>query len=382
MTQTVKPLSAPFPWFGGKSTVADKVWAGLGDVSHYVEPFFGSGAVLLRRPHAPQLETVNDLDCLVSNFWRAVRADPDAVADYADWPCNEADLHARHIWLIGERESLTNRLMGDADWFDAKAAGWWVWGACNWIGSGWCSGNGPWVAVDGMLTDSRQLPHLGDAGMGIKRNLPHLSDAGMGINRKLPHLGNAGRGIKRQLPHLGDAGRGINRQRPHLGPGIGINRNLPHLSAGRGEFIRSWMLDLAERLRPTRVACGDWSRVTGPSVLRAGGGIVGVFLDPPYALNERAEVYAMESPVASSEVSGWCAANGNDPALRIVLAGYDGEHNELEGLGWTVEKWKAHGGYGLKGDGRGRDNASRERLWFSPHCVSSARDLFSMDATL
>ena len=336
MTQTIEPLSAPFPWFGGKATVADKIWSGIGDVSHYVEPFFGSGAVLLRRPHASQLETVNDLDGLVSNFWRAVRAAPDAVAAYADWPCNEADLHARHLWLVGERESLTNRLMGDADWFDAKAAGWWVWGACNWIGGGWCSGQGPWVAVDGVLMDSRQLPHMGNAGMGI--------------NRKLPHLGDAGRGINRKLPHLGDA--------------------------GRGEFIRSWMLDLAERLRPTRIACGDWSRVTGPSVLRAGGGIVGVFLDPPYAVNERAEVYAIESPVAS-EVSAWCAENGNDPALRIVLAGYDGEHNELEGLGWTAQTWKARGGYGSQGDGRGRDNASRERLWFSPHCVSPASDLFS-----
>ena len=42
-----KMLKAPFPWFGGKSRVADIVWDRFGDVANYVEPFFGSGAVLL-----------------------------------------------------------------------------------------------------------------------------------------------------------------------------------------------------------------------------------------------------------------------------------------------------------------------------------------------
>jgi DNA adenine methylase len=54
-------LRAPFPWFGGKSRVADIVWDRFGDVANYVEPFFGSGAVLLARPHPPRIETVNDL---------------------------------------------------------------------------------------------------------------------------------------------------------------------------------------------------------------------------------------------------------------------------------------------------------------------------------
>lgn len=48
---------APFPWFGGKSKAADTVWSLLGDVPHYVEPFFGSGAVLLGRPHPANRST-------------------------------------------------------------------------------------------------------------------------------------------------------------------------------------------------------------------------------------------------------------------------------------------------------------------------------------
>lgn len=42
-------LAAPFPWFGGKARAAGRVWAALGDVGHYVEPFAGSLAVLLGR---------------------------------------------------------------------------------------------------------------------------------------------------------------------------------------------------------------------------------------------------------------------------------------------------------------------------------------------
>lgn len=39
-------MKAPFPWFGGKRRVADVVWAALGDVDNYVEPFAGSLACL------------------------------------------------------------------------------------------------------------------------------------------------------------------------------------------------------------------------------------------------------------------------------------------------------------------------------------------------
>ena len=41
----------PWPWFGGKSDAAPLAWEAMGDVDHYVEPFAGSLAVLLRRPH-------------------------------------------------------------------------------------------------------------------------------------------------------------------------------------------------------------------------------------------------------------------------------------------------------------------------------------------
>ena len=90
-------LPAPFPWFGGKRKVAAEVWSRFGPVANFVEPFYGSGAVLLGRPTPfGGTETINDADGLVSNFWRSVQADPEQTAHHADHPVNENDLHARH----------------------------------------------------------------------------------------------------------------------------------------------------------------------------------------------------------------------------------------------------------------------------------------------
>ena len=101
---------APFPWFGGKRRVAGDVWRRFGNPPNYVEPFAGSLAVLLARPSIGKIETVNDLDGFIANFWRSVAADPEETAHWADWPVNENDAHARHVWLVGQRATLEARL--------------------------------------------------------------------------------------------------------------------------------------------------------------------------------------------------------------------------------------------------------------------------------
>src|SRR3990167_5277473 len=106
-------LAAPFPWFGGKSGACDIVWDAFGVVSNYVEPFAGSAAMLLGAPDGHRIETINDMDGFVANFWRAIACDPDGVASAADWPCNEIDLVARHSWLVRNVAGLTDRLHSD-----------------------------------------------------------------------------------------------------------------------------------------------------------------------------------------------------------------------------------------------------------------------------
>ena len=361
-------MKAPFIWFGGKRKVAPIVWEALGDVDNYVEPFAGSLAVLLERPawHARKCETVNDADRYLANLWRALAKAPEAVAEWADWPVNEADLLARHLWLVQKGGKGLGRLEADPDFFDAKAAGWWVWGINQWIGSGWCSGNGPWsVNEAGELEDARQRPHLGDAGKGV--------------NRKLPHLGNAGKGVNRQRPHLGDAGQGVNRQRPHLGDaGQGVGA-LP-----RNEGLFAYFADLASRLRSVRVCCGDWSRVVTDGALSYGD-TFGVFLDPPYLGSVRTkDLYAHDDHHVADDVREWAVAHGDDPRFRIVLAGYEPEHEDKIPASWRRYAYSASAAYqsakGARGEGEGVNEANRklERLWFSPHCLGSGqKGLFS-----
>lgn len=122
-------MKAPFPYFGGKSTVASKVWAALGDPDHFLEPFFGSGAVLLARAQwRGKTETVNDKDGFICNVWRALQFAPDAVAKLCDWPVNHADLAARRKELIKNEQRLLDHLLADPAWHDPVLAGYWILG--------------------------------------------------------------------------------------------------------------------------------------------------------------------------------------------------------------------------------------------------------------
>jgi len=305
---------------------------------------------------------VNDKDGFVCNAWRSIAYAPEATAHYADWPINESDLHARHIWLVNRRKSLSRRLEGDPMYFDSKVAGFWIWGMCSHIAAGFCSGEGPWKAV---VDETGELQLLTDReeGEGVARSMPHLSTEGQCIGRSIVSLG-PDRGVNRKFIQLGNNGSGVNRKRVELHHGKGV-----HMGAfDSNEKMLGWFERLAERLRRVRVTCGDWTRVLGPSVTTRHG-ITGMVLDPPYENYE--EYYSVESSV-SADVRKWAIENGDEPLLRIALCGYEGEHEMPSS--WECVKWKAQGGYGNQNP----DNQNRglERIWFSPHCLKASLPLF------
>lgn len=362
--QAVRPrgprLRAPFPYFGSKYDIAAEVWARLGNPANYVEAFAGSLACLLGRPEPGKVETVNDYDGLVVNFWRAVQADPVEVARAADQPVMEMDLHAWHRRLVESAGPLRERLLEDPEYFDAKIAGRWAWGASAWLGSGWCDGSTPKrkPALDGGNGRARN-------GHGVHRtelsNLhqtrPHLSSAGMGVHAGLPQ----------SIPSLGGSD----------GSGVGYGRGV-HSRVGRqSDGLVAWMLALADRLRFVRVCCGDFARVLTPAVTTSHG-LTGVFLDPPYDRRLRAaRIYASEDAkglahedTVAQRAAAWARENGHDPLLRIALAGLADEHEMPDD--WFCLEWQTGGGYGNQADGRGRKNASQERIWFSPTCILEA----------
>lgn len=413
-------LKAPFPWFGGKSRASHLVWRAFGaDVANYVEPFAGSLAVLLGRPDEPRIETVNDLDMYLANFWRAVKWSPDLVAEHADWPVNEADLHARHRWLVGRAE-FRERMKHEPEFCDVRIAGWWVWGLCQWIGGGWCASSNWDEAVSrarGTHTAEEQRRPSLLASNGVHRRQIETAEVegrpsqtrGKGVHRtngstdwegrtnagrrargghlgtkrernlstsaeweKRPSLDRGGRGdasvlIREQLPMLsgdsGAAGRGMNAS--------GLHDKMPKADLGResrltsGEAIASWMQALSVRLRRTRVCCGDWKRVLGRSVTECIG-ITGVMLDPPYSAEADRDpsLYAAEDLNVAHDVREWALENGNNRKLRIALCGYEGEHEMPDS--WQCVSWKAVGGYAAAAGNT--KNAKRERIWFSPAC--------------
>jgi DNA adenine methylase len=317
-------LRAPFPWFGGKSLAAPLIWRAFGNVPNYVEPFAGSLAVLLARPSTPKVETVNDKDGLIANFWRAVKAAPDEVARWADWPVNEADLHARHQWLVAQAP-LLERLIHDPDFYDAKIAGWWVWGICTWIGNGWCS------------RDER-------------------------LHRCLPKVGTPGHGL-----------HAPSRKKPLTHRNKGVHRD------GAAADLAEVFAELSARLRRVRVCCGDWTRVLGHSTLGIdtahGMTPCGVLLDGPYAHDGREKrLYSEDDAALSGNVRAWAIENGPNP--RGMSCSPAQPHSAIRRSGWTQVAWRS------KGSGK---NRGKERIWFSPQCAPalSQDDLFGgLDANV
>ena len=325
-------VQSPYPWFGGKARVSSIIWERLGDVKHYVEPFFGGGAILLNRPatqHDLIYETVNDINGWLANFWRAVSRDPDGVAAHASDPVNELDLHARGDWLFYRPDAIdfVERVRSDPDYYCIKSAGWWVWGQSAWIAGGWAR------------TESRDM-------------------------------------VARQRPHLTHGGKGINKKRPHLSFNKGINRKIPAATEDRRSgitdttrkaTIAQYMRGLCERTAYVRVCCGDWLRVTGPSVTQSSPP-TGMVLDPPYIDPEVDKCYGEDHNDVSSAVREYCLKHGHN--IRIALCGYDTEHNMPPD--WDVVKWTTNGGYAGQGS-KENINRHRERIWFSPSCLKPSQ---------
>lgn len=352
-------LKAPFPYIGGKSRVASQVWEALGDCYTYVEPFAGSAAVLLRRPtgHTHDREIINDADGLIVNTWRSLAYYPHETAAYADWPITESDLHARHVWLLGQRESMTAKLEGDPEWCDPQAAGWWLWGAALWIGGGWCSGAGKWQVVDGLL-----VPVDGSNKPAVARKRQKVSRVGGVLETG---------GVKRQRQDLGRSGIFAQLEDQEFVEGM-----YDVIPWGNGAHLIGWFTAIATRLEKVSIVAGDWTRVLGDVPLWGGDGrgIAGVFLDPPYAGDQRSrpdtDLYGVDTVTVSNDVREWCIEYGGRPDIRIVLAGLDDEHDELVEHGWTTHVWSAGGGFSR---GAKQDRRHLETLWMSPNCLTFAQ---------
>lgn len=314
------------------------MWQRFGNPDTYVEPFAGSLAVLLARPVEHQWwlrkESAGDYAGHVVNFFRSIAAAPHEVARHASWPITEADLTARHLWLVRYEPDLANKLAADPDYYDAKAAGWWVWGISAWVGGDWMTGKGPW--------------HPGtEEGPGVYRKLPMISGShgGKGIHKPL----------KIDMPE-GQA---------------------PDLPAVYEADLLKQFQELSARLRRVRFSCGDWSRLTGSAVDPGPKKIAAVFLDPPYDLNlRRSDLYGAADVTTDTQqvhekARAWALKAGTDPRMRIAYCSYSTPEEDalFRAAGWDQYRWSAQGGYGLQANNEARSNKDAEIIWFSPACL-------------
>lgn len=298
-------------YFGGKSKVASVIWQRFGDAPHFIDPFFGSNAVLLNRPHKPQVETINDIDCFVSNFWRAVKYAPDEVAKWAIAPVSEVDLHAIHRYLVmgPDTEDFAKQMRLDPEYYNAKFAGWWIYGINLWIGTGWCT---------------------------------------EALTSKLPFIAGRGRALVNSYHAYHAQGKDCSEKQ----------------GGGDEQLIH----DLSERMKHVRVCCGDWPRILGDATIGFKSPCA-ILLDPPYTQEGRCRTYKNDTADIAQEVRDWAVAHGDDKSLRIAYCGYEGMDFPKT---WEKYEWKANGGYGNQGEAQGRENARKERIWFSPHCLTTS----------
>lgn len=64
---------------GSKWRIAERIISLMPDHHSYLEPYFGSGAVFFKKPPA-RIETINDMDDDVINFFSVLRSDPERLA--------------------------------------------------------------------------------------------------------------------------------------------------------------------------------------------------------------------------------------------------------------------------------------------------------------
>lgn len=109
-----------FGWYGGKFSHLEWLLPLLPPAHHYCEPFAGSGAVLINRAPSP-VETYNDIDGEVVNFFRVLRDQPGELSRaIALTPFSREEFH-RAIAGLPANTPKANRALERARLFYVRA---------------------------------------------------------------------------------------------------------------------------------------------------------------------------------------------------------------------------------------------------------------------
>ena len=339
------PISAPFPYYGGKRRVAGLIWDKFGNPTRYLEPFAGSLAVLLHRDTPCETEVVSDTDGYICNAWRSLQRDPDATAFHADYPTIHHDLTARQHTLIKWHFENSNRLSTDPDYFDPQIAGWWIWGTSNWIGANYAA-----IRPDGLI--SRAMPHvrIDNSGRGVSAKRKEYP-----VDNTIPMVrtDNGGRGVsiqrrtypvsdKRPSVERTTGGQGVSSQRkaypvtdgrPSIQPrGGGNGISAQNRSFTTNEAIYDYFRLLSKRLRRVTTLNRPFDGFISPSLLGNTTTQItdtALFLDPPYRVStgRHSSLYSSDIAGTSEDVAvtayEWAIKHGD--RFKIAYCCHEGD---------------------------------------------------------
>jgi site-specific DNA-adenine methylase len=137
------------------------------------------------------------------------------------------------------------------------------------------------------------------------------------------------------------------------------------------EALTEWIYALRKRLDKVEILCTDWTKPVSDAHLSVSYGSgkqhTSVFLDPPY---EGFETLYKHRVSVSSQVRQWCIDKSDFEQLRIVVCGYNNEHDELLDYGFIKHVSKSVGG-NLK-----ENNDNDEYIWASKSCTKPVLTLF------
>ena len=200
-------------------------------------------------------------------------------------------------------------MVADPDDFDAKIAGWWVWGQSSWIGHGWCDPSPVRQSAGCDKRPDMSAHRAGGKGVSMQRDVedkrPKVPDGGgSGVSAqrdrvpgdKRPDIDHKGGGQGVQIQRVAVSGPTTWDRAPRVhqsftGQGVQIQRPVAGGDPLTGERLRPWFRAIAERLARVIILNRSWESALTDSVLQQTPSSpkpsVGVFLDPPYRTTRR-----------------------------------------------------------------------------------------------
>ena len=399
--RTAFAVPSPIIEDGGKGRWADAIWQRLGSPGVYVETHGGSCAVLYAKPGGPApREVVCETNGWICNFMRSLVGDYEQTAYWADWPTIHQDLTARHRWLLRWGDEHRERLSDDPDWYDPKAAGWWVWGISSWIGHGWCDNPNrvaqrPDIHNDRGVAAGRDDLVMQRTTLPVERDqIPRMASKGLHAHGEGVQIQRKRMPVEDKMPQVSEqGGQGVQQQRvgvprdgpPHIhhwpgGDGVSAQRQgtarADRLEIAKadgsldGSRLRPWFRALAQRLSRVIVLNRSWESAVTDSVLQQTPSspkpTVAVFMDPPYrtANGRSTGLYVGDRAGASDDVAeasyAWAVEHGD--RYRIAYACHLNDFPVPDG--WEIE---------TRGFSGHRDEVkkaeSTDCVIFSPACV-------------